>query len=196
MTSVIHLIVENSFIIGDETDEDMDRVQHFDNEGKIIQESGFGPAILNYCKYQERCHWEVRNKLYELGCGKDESEEQISRLIGKGILNEERYAKAYAGGKFRMNHWGREKIKQQLKLRKISDYCIKKGLAEIEADDYEKMLEKLTNKKIVELKSERNQIIKYRKTYKYLVQKGYERDMVIDIINNKLKSNTDKSIFP
>jgi SOS response regulatory protein OraA/RecX len=58
------------------------------------------------------------------------------------------------------------------------------------------MLEKLTDKKLVELKSERNQLIKGRKAYKYLVQKGFERDMVIEIINSKLKSNTDKSIFP
>ena len=174
----------------------MDRVQHLDNDGKIIRESGVGPAILYYCKYQERCHWEVKNKLFELGCGKDQAEEHISRLIEQGVLNEERFAKAYAGGKFRMSHWGMEKIKQQLKFRKISDYCIKKGLAEIDPDDYEKILEKLTDKKLVELKSERNQLIKGRKAYKYLVQKGFERDMVIEIINSKLKSNTDKSIFP
>jgi len=174
----------------------MDRVQHIDNDGKIIKDSGIGPAILHYCKYQERCHWEVKNKLFELGCGKEEAEEYISRLIENGVLNEERFAKAYAGGKFRISHWGREKIKHQLKFRKISDYCIKKGLAEIDPGDYEKMLDNLTDRKFVELKSERNQLIKSRKAYKYLVQKGFERDMVIEIINSKLKSNTDKSIFP
>ena len=77
-------------------------------------------AILHYCKYQERCHAEVRNKLYELGFTTPEVEQQIAELIGTGVLNEERFARAFAGGKFRMKQWGREKIKQQLKLKKIS----------------------------------------------------------------------------
>ena len=94
-------------------------------------------AILHYCKYQERCHSEVRNKLYELGFTTPEVEQQLTGLIETGVLNEERFAKAFAGGKFRMKQWGREKIKQQLKLRKISDYCIKKAMTEIPGEDYE-----------------------------------------------------------
>ncbi len=170
----------------------MERVQHLDNDGKLIKETGIGPAILHYCQYQERCHKEVKNKLFELGCRQEEAEEHISRLIEYGVLNEERFAKAYAGGKFRISHWGREKIKQQLKFRQISAYCIKKGLEEIDPEDYGKMLEKLTHKKITELKSEHNQYIKSNKVYRYLVQKGYERDMVLDIIDSLVKNNTDK----
>ena len=170
-------------------------MQHFDNDGKLIKEAGTAAAILHYCKYQERCHWEVKNKLFELGCSKEETEEYLSRLIENGVLNEERFAKAYAGGKFRISHWGREKIKQQLKLRKISAYCIRKGMEEINTEDYEKMLENLTHKKLTELKSERNQLIKQNKVYRFLVQKGYERDLVLAIINRELKNNTDKSIF-
>src|ERR1700733_4629305 len=109
-------------------------------------------AILHYCKYQERCHAEVRNKLYELGCTTPEVEQTLTGLIETGVLNEERFAKAYAGGKFRMKQWGREKIKQQLKLRKISDYCIKKALLEISPDDYEITLNKIAFKKAEEVK--------------------------------------------
>jgi len=168
--------------------EEMERVQHLDNDGKLIAESGIGPAILHYCEYQERCHKEVKNKLFELGCSKGEADEHISRLIENGVLNEESFAKAYARGKFRLNHWGREKIKQQLKLRQISPYCIRKGMDEIDDAEYGKMLLKLTDKKLDELKSERNQLTKRGKLYKYLVQKGYERDLVTDILNNKLNS--------
>ena len=140
-------------------------------------------AILHYCKYQERCHMEVRNKLYELGCTPGEVERQLTRLIETGVLNEERFAKAFAGGKFRMKQWGREKIKQQLKLRKISDYCIKKALAEINSEEYEGALNKLAYKKANEIKGDKSILSRKSKLYRYLVQKGYERDMVMDAIN-------------
>jgi regulatory protein len=139
-------------------------------------------AILHYCKYQERCHQEVRNKLYELGCTTSEVEQQLARLIGINALNEERFARAFAGGKFRMKQWGKEKIKQQLKLRKISEYCIKKAMAEIDPDDYEKTLNKLAYKKALEIKSDRSVLSRKSKLYRYLVQKGYERDLVMDLV--------------
>ena len=141
------------------------------------------PAILHYCKYQERCHSEVRNKLYELGCRTEEVELQIAELIENGILNEERFARAFAGGKFRMKQWGREKIKQQLKLRKVSDYCIRKAMTEIDGDDYEAVLIKLATRKASEIKNDRSLLSRKAKLYRYLVQKGYERDIVTDIIN-------------
>ena len=169
-----------------------ERVKHIDNDGKEIKETGVGPAIMHYCKYQERCHMEVRNKLYELGCKPTEVEQHISDLVESGTLNEERFARLYAGGKFRMLQWGREKIKQQLKFRKISDYCIRKGMAEIDADDYEKTLKKLTNKKLLELKSERNQQVKKSKAYKFMIQKGYERDLVLAQITEIFKKESEK----
>jgi regulatory protein len=140
-------------------------------------------AILHYCKYQERCHWEVRNKLYELGFRQNEVEEQLAGLIETGVLNEERYARAFAGGKFRMKQWGREKIKQQLRLHKISDFCIKKAMAEIDDNEYDKILKKLAIKKLTEIKSDRSAQSKKGKLYRYLIQKGYERDRVMSIIN-------------
>jgi regulatory protein len=139
-------------------------------------------AILYYCKYQERCHQEVRNKLYELGCTTPEVERQLARLIEANALNEERFARAFAGGKFRMKQWGREKIKQQLKLRKISDYCIRKAMAEIDEEDYDKTLRKLAYKKMDEIRGDRSPLSRKSKLYRYLLQKGYERDLVIDLV--------------
>jgi len=145
-------------------------------------------AILHYCKYQERCHMEVRNRLYELGFTHGEVERQLTELIENGALNEERFARAYAGGKFRMKQWGKEKIKQQLKLRKISDYCIKKAMTEIDAEAYYKTLKKLSFKKWAELKGVRSMMMKKSRLYRYLVQKGYERDLVMDAINDCIKA--------
>jgi regulatory protein len=140
------------------------------------------PAILYYCKYQERCHKEVRNKLYELGFSTITVDDQISELIAADILNEERFAKSYARGKWRILHWGRNKIKQQLKLKNVSDYCIKKALQEIPEDDYQCKLEELTIKKWGELRTERSKQMKKAKVYRYLLQKGYEQDLILSCI--------------
>ncbi|MBK8342084.1 MAG: RecX family transcriptional regulator [Bacteroidetes bacterium] len=96
--------------------------------------------LRHYCAYQERCHEEVRTKLLSLKIYGEGLEAIINKLIEDDFLNEERFAKAYAGGKFRMKKWGRGKIVQGLKLRKISDYCIKKAMLEIDESDYQKTL--------------------------------------------------------
>ncbi len=140
------------------------------------------PAILYYCRYQERCHNEVRSKLYELGFSKITVDDQISELIAADILNEERFAISFARGKWRMLQWGKNKIKQQLKLKNVSEYCIKKALQEIHDDDYQSKLEELTIKKWNELRKERSMQMKKAKVYRYMLQKGYEQDLVLSII--------------
>jgi regulatory protein len=125
--------------------------------------------------------------LYDLGCTTPEVEQHIATLIDAGMLNEERFARAYARGKFRMLGWGREKIRQQLKLKKISDYCIKKAFLEINEEEYAVKLNKFAFKKWYEVKKERSVQTRKKKVYTYLVQKGYERDMVMDVINLCIK---------
>lgn len=144
-------------------------------------------SIIRYCQYQPRCHKEVRNKLYELGCTTPEVEEQLTDLVQSGLLNEEQYARAIARGKFRMKQWGRRKIVEQLKMQQVSDYCIKKGLAEIDEDEYLHTLKSLAEKKLKELKSEKNIFIRKQKMYRYLVQKGYESGLANEAINEILK---------
>lgn len=134
-------------------------------------------AITHYCQYQERCHKEVRNKLYELGCTTPEVEEHIASLIEAGLLNEERYARAYTRGKFRMLHWGRIKIMYELKQKQIAPYCIKKGMLEIEEEEYINTLRHLASQKIKQYKS-KTPAAKKAGLYAYLIQKGYERNLV------------------
>lgn len=142
------------------------------------------PKIKQYCAYQERCHSEVRNKLYSFGLNKEEVEEIISILITEDYLNEERFAIHFAGGKFRMKSWGKNKIKQALQFKQVSDYCIKKALKEIDNTEYEKAFQKLTEQKLKTLKGERNIFIKKRKLQNFLLQKGFENDLVREAINN------------
>ncbi len=142
--------------------------------------------IKQYCAYQERCHSEVRNKLYSFGLNKDEIEMLISTLIQENFLNEERFALAFAGGKFRIKKWGKAKIKQALNLKKISDYCISKALKSLDDPTYEKNFEKLANSKWLSLKSEKNKYLKQQKLRRYLTGKGYESVLITNYINKQL----------
>jgi len=142
------------------------------------------PKIKQYCAYQERCHREVRDKLYTFGLNKLEVEEIIYTLITENYLNEERFAIHYAGGKFRMKQWGKNKIKQSLKLKQVSDYCIKKALKEIDEKEYERTFQKLVEQKMKTLKSEKNIFIKKRKLQDFLLQKGFENDLIRGVVKN------------
>jgi regulatory protein len=141
------------------------------------------PKIKHFCSYQERSHSEVKDKLYSFGLWKKDVELLISQLIEEDYLNEERYAKMFAGGKFRMKKWGKVKIKYELKQKQISEYCIKKGLKEIDEADYLATLKKLLSEKLRLLKTEKNILIKKRKALDYLLQKGYERDLIMGLLN-------------
>ena len=144
--------------------------------------------LKHFCGYQERTHQEVKDKLYSLGLWKQDVETTLSKLIEEDYLNEERFAKAFAGGKFRMKQWGRVKIIYEMKQKGISAYCMKIGLREIDQDEYEKTLRKLAEKKLATLGGEKNGFTKKRKLMDYLLQKGYERDLCLAIINEQTRS--------
>lgn len=135
-----------------------------------------------YCAYQERSHAEVKKKLYGFGLYKNEVELLMSQLIEENYLNEERFAMAFAGGKFRIKQWGKTRIKYELKQRQVSDYSIRKALAAITDEDYEKTMKKLATEKLETLKSEDNIFIKKSKLQNYLVGKGYEFNLVGEIV--------------
>jgi regulatory protein len=138
----------------------------------------------DYCAYQERSQQEVRNKLFEYGLFSNDVEQVISELISENFINEERFAKAYAGGKFRIKNWGRIKIIQGLKRHKISDYCIKKGLSEIDENEYFDLLEKLLANKMA-LIQDTNLQIRNKKIVSYLMQKGFESNLIWSILSSK-----------
>ena len=137
--------------------------------------------LKHYCGYQERCHSEVKEKLYSLGIRKAEQDPIIATLIEENYLNEERFAIAYAGGKFRIKHWGKIKIRTELKKRKVSDYCINKALKQIGDKEYLQTIRKLADKYSVSLEEERDSIAK-KKTIDYLMQRGFEGEIIYSVI--------------
>ena len=138
--------------------------------------------IRHYCAYQERSHKEVINKLYSYGLHSSDVDEILIEVIAEGFLNEERYAKAFAGGKFRIKKWGRTKIKHELEANGLTKNCIKAGLTEIDEKDYQVTLTNLLKKKLDQL--EGNDFFKRDKAAKYAIRKGFEAEFVWEILKN------------
>jgi regulatory protein len=136
----------------------------------------------HYCGYQERCHSEVQEKLYSFGLRKPQVEVALAALIEENYLNEERFAIQYAGGHFRLKHWGKVRIRYQLKQKQVSDYCIRKALATIDDEEYAQTLTRLAAKKWGELAKEPNTFARIRKWQDYLRQKGYESDRIAAVL--------------
>jgi regulatory protein len=142
--------------------------------------------LRQYCAYQERSHHEVQQKLWELGIPKSGHDEILAQLVEENYLNEERFAVQFAGGKFRMMEWGRKKIMYALKEKRVSEYNIKKALKEINEDDYRKTLNEVAAKKWETLKGE-DHLSRKRKVTDYLMQKGFEYELVKEVVNGFAK---------
>lgn len=130
-----------------------------------------------YCAFQERCHSEMRSKLIEWGVYGDPLEEVMADLISENFLNEERFACTFVRGKFRMKTWGRNRIVQELRIRRVSDYCIGKGLQEIDEEEYFTELEKLLRKKSEEL-AEPDAFQRRAKLMRFALQRGFEPELI------------------
>jgi regulatory protein len=143
--------------------------------------------LRNYCAYQERCHSEVRTKLLELGVRGLDLENYIVHLIQEDFLNEERFAKIYAGSKFRVLKWGKIKITQALKQKNVSAYCIKKGMQEISDDDYEATIKKLIAAKSASIKGNIQLPSNKQKVLNYLLSKGYSFGDVMKQVNKMVE---------
>ncbi len=125
----------------------------------------------------------MQQKLWDLGVWRPEHDEIIASLIEDDYLNEERFARQFVGGKFRMKDWGRKKIYFGLKEKGISDYLIKQAMKEIDEEVYHKTLRDLAAKKYNALKGEQY-LVRKKKTMDYLLQKGYEPDLVTGVVNS------------
>lgn len=137
-----------------------------------------------FCAYQERTQQEVRDRLKDWGILGDDAEEVIAELIQQNYLNEERFAKAFAGGKFRVKGWGRRKIRQHLQQRGISGYNLDQAMNEIAPDDYQDTLKELLDKKRRSLHDENPLVIK-QKLVRFALSKGYESDLVFALLGRE-----------
>ena len=141
--------------------------------------------MRRYCAYQERCTYDVRSKLTGLGIAASMQEEVISRLTTEDFLHEERFARVFARGKFRINGWGRRRIFNELIRRNIDEKTIQAGLEEIEAEEYREKLQSLLLKKRAMIRlfdppQQRDKLIRYG------LAKGYEPELIYELLSELL----------
>lgn len=139
--------------------------------------------IEYYCAYQERCHLEVITKLKSFGLLPVSIDHLILKLIESNFLNEERYARAFVSGKFRIKKWGRIKITNKLKAKNISNKCIEIGLSEINEKEYMDLLNNIVEKKWSEKKSNQKEYQFKSQLARHLFSKGFENDLIWTAIN-------------
>ena len=138
--------------------------------------------IQSYCAIQDRCQWEVERKMKEWGVSEIIIKNILTDLILEKFVDEQRFSESFCRGKFRIKRWGKVKIKNELKIKKISKNCIDKGLLQIENKEYLEVLKYLYIKKRNSLK-DTNQFIRKGKIAKHLQQKGFESNMIWELIN-------------
>jgi regulatory protein len=141
--------------------------------------------LRHYCRYQERCHNEVKNKLFELGVDKNEHDEMIMDMIEENYLDEERFALAFTIGRFKMKQWGRKKIQYALKEKMVSEDSIQKAIKQIDERNYIYSLKKIAKEKYASLKNEQY-LIRKRKTMDYLMQKGFEIELIRTVLETMI----------
>jgi len=138
--------------------------------------------IQSFCAIQDRCQWEVEKKMKEWEISDEIIENILTDLILDKFVDEQRFSESFCRGKFRIKRWGKVKIKNELKIKKISKNCIDKGLLQIENEEYMEVLKYLYIKKRNSLK-DTNQFIRKGKIAKHLQQKGFESNMIWEVIN-------------
>jgi len=146
--------------------------------------------LERYCVYQDRCHNEIEQKLYEMRMIPEACEVIILHLMEHEFLNEERFSKSFARGKFRIKQWGKQRIIRELKQKNISKYNIETALKEIDADEYFTTLQQLTQKKW-ETIPEKDIYKKRKKVIDFLMRKGFESNLIYEEVNQVMTN--DKS---
>ena len=141
--------------------------------------------LENYCAYQERCHKEVREKLKAMKMIPEAIDKIVVHLINHNFLNEERFAKAFVRGKFRIKKWGKNRLVRELKFKDVSKYAIDVALKEIDEADYFETLDELTQKRIAQV-NEKNIYKKKKKVADYLLYRGWESHLVYQKLNEYL----------
>ncbi|MEY3367515.1 MAG: regulatory protein RecX [Bacteroidota bacterium] len=153
-------------------------------EKKYLSKEQALTKLQQFCAYQDRCHKEVRGKLLDLGVYGSDLEDIMVALIQDKFLDEERFARSFARGKFRMKGWGRNRITRELKMRQVSDYCIRKALSEIDAVEYLDMLNELLEKKMALLGKGLSPFARRNKLVQYALQQGFEAELVWEVLGD------------
>lgn len=135
-----------------------------------------------YCVYQDRCHQEVERKMNEYQLIPEAKEKILLYLMAHNFLNEERFSKSFARGKFRIKNWGKQRIVRELRVKNISNYNIKSALKEINEEEYLQTIYRITENRNNSI-TEKNTLKRKKKLQNFLLRKGFEYDLIFKTVN-------------
>lgn len=136
---------------------------------KALSETQLLEKAMHYCAYQERCEFEVRQKLRGLGANTTLINAIVAKLQDEKFLDEQRFAELYVKSKFKHNKWGKQKIKAHLAQKGINSKVVHEALEVIQNNDYQAMVNQLAKQHLADLSFEAK-----TKTIRYLQTKGFE----------------------
>lgn len=148
--------------------------------------------IEHYCAYQERCHEEVVQKLRSMKMDSDEIDTILVHLIKDNFLNESRFACSFARGKHRIKFWGKIRIVNELKFRKITQYNINLALKEISTEEYLSTFHTVAEKNWESI-PEKNVLKKRKKCCDFLLRKGFESNLVYEKVKELENLNINQT---
>ncbi len=134
--------------------------------------------LESYCAYQERCLFEIRNKLNQLGANESDAKKVIEQLSENGFFDQTRFATSFAQGKLRINKWGKVKITSALINKFVDNVTIKEALSSIDNEEYWLILKGLIERKKIELLKENDEWTKKQKILRFLVSRGFSYDEI------------------
>jgi regulatory protein len=147
-------------------------------------------VMKHWCAWSERCHYDCAQKLRQHGLNAAETDTLLARLVEENYLNEERYAVQFAGGHFRLKKWGRRKIEMALRQKQVSDYCIRKAMAQLEDEPYQQNLQKLAATKW-KAAAAKTPAQRWFAVKRHLLQKGYTPREVLQTLQSLQSGSLD-----
>jgi regulatory protein len=149
----------------------------------VTQDSFLLDRARKYCSYQERCIFDVKQKLIEWRASEKTIEEIIHQLEEEDMINEERFAVSFSIGKLRNNKWGKNKIFYALMQKHIPELYVQMGLSEIDDEEYLGVLRNLLESKKIK---EDNEFRRNQKLVKFVMQKGFQADLAWKMLRNEI----------
>ncbi len=140
--------------------------------------------IIHFCTYRERSRQEVCERLNEWDVEENLYPSILQELEKSNFINEGRFAREYAHGKFKINSWGRIRIRQGLFRKGVSEDLIEKALRGIDETEYHKKLNYLIDKKL-EIEDRTGGPEKFEKVARYVLSHGFESELVWKKLNQE-----------
>ena len=143
---------------------------------EITEQEALSKAAA-YCSSAEHCTAEVVAKLDAWGIPAEGQARILARLVQEHYIDEARYARFYINDKFRFNKWGRNKIIQGLRAKKIPASVYAVELEGIDEEAYLDILRSLLEAKRRDVKA-RNSYERDCKLIRFALGRGYEMEAI------------------